>query len=71
MFFNFRSVYISRHNENDEISLIIGIIKGSSQLIFVFKRKRYAVFTGYEECLLMLSKIFIQRVPHFGEAVHV
>ena len=50
---------------------IIGIIKGGSQLVFVFKRKRDAVFTGYQECLLMLGQIFVQSVTDFGETVHI
>ena len=38
---------------------------------FVFKRKRNAVFTGYQKCLLMLGQIFVQCVTDFGETVHI
>ena len=71
MFLDFCSVGIPGHDEYDEIPFIIGIIKGGSQLVFVFKRKRNAVFTGYQECLLMLGQIFVQCVTDFGETVHI
>ena len=67
MFLDFCSVGIPGHDEY----FIIRIIKGGSQLILIFEGERDAVLSCQQKSLLVLREVFIQRITHFGETVHI
>ena len=71
MFLDFCSVGIPGHDEYDKVSFIIRIIKGGSQLILIFEGERDAVLSCQQKSLLVLCEVFIQRIMHFGETVHI